>query len=92
MTSRRVLDRVKRGPKPRIRLFLFGAAEIVRDRVAEGDGGGARIHVSARHRHPGVDAPHPRFSIRRGIAWDSDPADEYLETKHKAASLVRCMG
>jgi hypothetical protein len=83
MTSRRAVDRVKRDPEPRIRRFLFGAAEIVRDRVAEGHEGGARFPVSARLRYPGVDG---------GIVWDSDPADEYLEMKHKAASLVRCMG
>ena len=33
-----------------------------------------------------------RFGVGGGIVWDSDPADEYLETQHKAASLVRCLG
>jgi para-aminobenzoate synthetase component 1 len=39
-----------------------------------------------------ADVHELRFGVGGGIVWDSDPADEYLETQHKAASLVRCLG
>jgi anthranilate/para-aminobenzoate synthase component I len=39
-----------------------------------------------------ADSHELRFGVGGGIVWDSDPADEYLETQHKAASLVRCLG
>jgi len=32
-----------------------------------------------------------RFAVGGGIVWDSDPREEYLETVHKGASLVRCL-
>jgi para-aminobenzoate synthetase component 1 len=38
-----------------------------------------------------ADARELRFGVGGGIVWDSDPADEYLETEHKAASLIGCL-
>ncbi|MGA3056538.1 MAG: anthranilate synthase component I family protein [Candidatus Limnocylindrales bacterium] len=38
-----------------------------------------------------ADAREMRFGVGGGIVWDSDPADEYLETGYKAASLIRCL-
>jgi para-aminobenzoate synthetase component 1 len=38
-----------------------------------------------------ADAQELRFGVGGGIVWDSDPADEYLETEHKAASLIGCL-
>lgn len=38
-----------------------------------------------------ADARELRFGVGGGIVWDSDPADEYLETQHKAASLIGCL-
>ena len=38
-----------------------------------------------------ADARELRFGVGGGIVWDSDPADEYLETRHKAASLIGCL-
>jgi anthranilate/para-aminobenzoate synthase component I len=38
-----------------------------------------------------ADAWELRFGVGGGIVWDSDPADEYLETRHKAASLIGCL-
>jgi para-aminobenzoate synthetase component 1 len=38
-----------------------------------------------------ADANELRLGVGGGIVWDSDPADEYLETAHKAASLIRCL-
>jgi para-aminobenzoate synthetase component 1 len=38
-----------------------------------------------------ADAQEFRFGVGGGVVWDSDPADEYLETEHKAASLIRCL-
>jgi para-aminobenzoate synthetase component 1 len=32
-----------------------------------------------------------RFGVGGGIVWDSDPRDEYEETVHKGASIVRCL-
>lgn len=32
-----------------------------------------------------------RFGVGGGIVWDSDPWDEYEETVHKGASIVRCL-
>jgi len=32
-----------------------------------------------------------RFGVGGGIVWDSGPADEFLETVHKGASLVGCL-
>jgi anthranilate/para-aminobenzoate synthase component I len=31
------------------------------------------------------------FGVGGGIVWDSQPHDEYLETLHKGASLLRCL-
>ena len=31
------------------------------------------------------------FGVGGGVVWDSDPAEEYLETVHKGRSLVRCL-
>jgi len=31
------------------------------------------------------------FGVGGGIVWDSEPDDEYRETVHKGASLVRCL-
>jgi para-aminobenzoate synthetase component 1 len=39
-----------------------------------------------------ADARELRFGVGGGVVWDSDPADEYAETQHKAASLIRCLG
>ena len=39
-----------------------------------------------------ADARELRFGVGGGVVWDSDPADEYAETQHKAASLTRCLG
>lgn len=38
-----------------------------------------------------ADRDEMRFGVGGGIVWDSDPADEYLETEHKAASLIHCL-
>ena len=32
-----------------------------------------------------------RLGLGGGITWDSDPEQEYLETVHKGATLVRCL-
>lgn len=32
-----------------------------------------------------------RFGVGGGIVWDSEPAEEYEETRHKGRSLVRCL-
>jgi para-aminobenzoate synthetase component 1 len=39
-----------------------------------------------------ADAHELRFGVGGGVVWDSDPADEFAETQHKAASLVECLG
>lgn len=39
-----------------------------------------------------ADAHELRFGVGGGVVWDSNPAEEYVETQHKAASLVRCLG
>jgi len=31
------------------------------------------------------------FGAGGGVIWDSDPMAEYLETVHKASSIVRCL-
>jgi para-aminobenzoate synthetase component 1 len=31
------------------------------------------------------------FGVGGGVVWDSDPAEEYLETVHKGRSLVQCL-
>jgi para-aminobenzoate synthetase component 1 len=51
----------------------------------------SQMHLSIVIRTAWADAQELRFGVGGGIVWDSDPADEYLETEHKAASLIRCL-
>lgn len=38
-----------------------------------------------------ADTRELRLGVGGGIVWDSDPADEYLETQYKAASIIGCL-
>jgi para-aminobenzoate synthetase component 1 len=52
----------------------------------------SQLDLSIVIRTAWADAAELRLGVGGGIVWDSDPADEYLETEYKAASLVRCLG
>ena len=38
-----------------------------------------------------ADATRLRFGVGGAVVWDSDPAAEYLETVHKARSILACL-
>jgi para-aminobenzoate synthetase component 1 len=52
----------------------------------------SQLDLSIVIRTAWADASELRLGVGGGIVWDSDPADEHLETQHKAASLIRCLG
>lgn len=52
----------------------------------------SQLDLSIVIRTAWADSLELRLGVGGGVVWDSDPTDEYLETQHKAASLVRCLG
>lgn len=51
----------------------------------------SQLDLSIVIRTAWADSRELRLGVGGGVVWDSDPTDEYLETEHKAASLVRCL-
>ncbi|MEM6856017.1 MAG: chorismate-binding protein, partial [Planctomycetota bacterium] len=51
----------------------------------------ARLNIAIRTLLIDRDAKHLHFSVGGGIVADSDPADEYEETLHKAEALLRAL-
>jgi para-aminobenzoate synthetase component 1 len=51
----------------------------------------SQLHLSIAIRTAWTSKDELRFGVGGGIVWDSEPQDEYLETVHKGASLVRCL-